>query len=86
MKTNGVGESVHKNVSSFLSDKPMWAFWIFYSGLCGIMFGAFYAAMYFMVLRWWIPVILIIVIGIIWGSFAYTRNSREIEEDKVQKQ
>ncbi|GAB1484001.1 hypothetical protein MASR2M78_28180 [Treponema sp.] len=69
---------------SFLKDKPMWAFWVAYSVLSGILFGIFYAAMYFMVLRWWVPVVAILAVGIVWGSFAYVRDSRERVEVKEE--
>lgn len=85
MKTKEVGKSVQKNVMSFLSGKPMWVYWIFYSVLSGIMFGAFYAAMYFMALQWWIPAIAIALIGTIWGSLAYTRGTGETKEETAGK-
>ena len=85
MDTNEVGKSVKKNVTSLLSNKPMWAFWIFYSALCGILFGIFYTAMYLVALQWWIPVIVIIAIGMIWGSFAYNKNKSEISDERVEK-
>jgi hypothetical protein len=83
METNEVKKSVQKGLMSFLSSKPVWAFWIAYSALSGILFGVFYAAMYFMALQWWIPILAIIVVGTIWGSIAYARNSHEVNAAKA---
>ncbi len=77
MEVKEVGKKVQLNLMSFLSDKPMWAFWLAYSILSGVLFGLFYLAMYLIVLQWWIPLVIILAIGIVWGSFAYVRNSRE---------
>jgi hypothetical protein len=86
MEAKEVGETVQRGVMSFLSNKPVWAFWIVYSALSGILFGVFYAAMYFMALRWWIPIIAIIAVGTIWGSIAYAGKARSANnEEKAAK-
>ncbi|MBU0955056.1 MAG: hypothetical protein KKI09_06475 [Spirochaetes bacterium] len=82
MEVNEVGKSVQKKFTSFLSDKPMWVFWITYSILSGILFGIFYAAMYLMAQLWWVPVIVIIVIGMIWGTLAYPKEAQKLKEKK----
>jgi L-asparagine transporter-like permease len=71
-----VGESVQKGVASFLSGRPLWAFWILYTILSGALFGVFYIAMYFIVLQWWIPVIIIIGVGMLWGSIAHSKANK----------
>ncbi len=83
METKEVGKTVRKGIMSFLSGKPVWAFWIAYSALSGILFGVFYAAMYFMALQWWIPVIAILAVGIIWGSVSYSKSGREAEKSET---
>lgn len=77
-----VGESVKINALSFLSSKPVWVYWIVYCLLCAVLFGVFYTAMYFMALQWWIPVIIVIASGLIWGSIAYTGNLRKLNKEE----
>lgn len=82
MDVNEVGKSAQKQFTSFLSSKPIWAFWIAYSVLSGILFAVFYTTMYLMAQRWWIPVIVIIAIGMIWGTIAFPKESHTLKEKK----
>ncbi len=77
MEINEAGKTAQKGFSSFLSNKPIWAFWIAYIILSGVLFGIFYTAMYLMSQLWWIPIIVIIAIGIIWGTLAYPKVPKE---------
>ena len=79
MEINEAGKSARLNLMAFLSDKPMWAFWLVYSALSGILFGVFYTAVYLMAQQWWIPIVVILAVGIIWGSFAFTRDIHEFQ-------
>lgn len=75
----GVHESVkglEEKTRSVLANKPIWIFWLVYSGISGLLFGIFYTVTYLLALRWWVPILVMIVIGVIWGSFAFTRSSR----------
>lgn len=72
MKAREVGKSVQKDFTSFLSGRPMWAYWIAYTALSGILFGVFYTAMFLMASRWWIPIIIVVAVGMLWGAIAYT--------------
>lgn len=85
MEVKEVGESVQKNLMSFLSQKPIWIFWIVYSALSGILFGIFYTTIYLVAQRWWIPVVVILAVGMIWGTVAYTNGTHETKEKKEQK-
>ena len=80
MEVNEVGKSAQKKFTSFLSKKPIWASWIAYSVLSGILFGIFYTAMYLMAQLWWVPVIVIIVTGMIWGTLVYPKEPKKPEE------
>jgi hypothetical protein len=82
MEVKEVGESVQKNLMSFLLQKPIWIFWIVYSVLSGILFGIFYTTIYLVAQRWWIPVVVIIVIGMIWGTVAYTSGTHDVKGKK----
>ena len=84
MEAKEVGKSVQMNLMAFLSKKPIWAFWITYSVLSGILFGIFYTAMYLMAQQWWIPVVIIIAVGMIWGTFAYTGDAHGDEDEKTK--
>ena len=67
---------------SLLSNQPMWVFWIAYSVLTGFFFGIFYTATYLLALQWWLAVIVIIAIGVVWGSIIYTKNEPKIDQKK----
>jgi len=85
MEVDEVKKSAQKQFTSFLSGKPMWAYWIAYSVLSAVLFGIFYTVMYLMAWQWWIPVIIIIAVGIIWGTVAYPRNAHTIINEPVEK-
>lgn len=74
-------KSLKEGLMSFLSNKPMWVFWIAYSVLAGVFFGIFYTATYLLALRWWVAVLVIIAIGVIWGSVVYTKNKPAKERE-----
>lgn len=77
METDEIGQTARKGLMSFLSNKPIWVSWIAYSALSAIIFGVFYAAMSFMALQWWIPIVAIIAVGMIWGSISHNKNTRD---------
>jgi len=82
MEVNEVGKTAQMKLMSFLSNKPMWAYWIAYTVLSGILFGIFLTTMYLMAQLWWVPVIVIIVIGMIWGTLVFPKHA---QKPKVQK-
>ncbi|MDA3900241.1 MAG: hypothetical protein PF637_06950 [Spirochaetes bacterium] len=75
MKINEVSKTTQKKVTSLLSDKPIWAFWLTYIVLSGILFGIFYTTMYFMVWKWWMLAMEILTIGLIWGTLKYKEGN-----------
>ena len=85
MAVKDVGKSVKKNLASFLSEKPVWAFWIVYCVLTGVMFGIFYTTMYLVAQQWWIPVVVILAIGLTWGTVNYTSGTHETEQKEEPK-
>lgn len=81
----GVKETVkemEEKTGTALASKPIWVFWLVYTGISGILFGIFYAVSALLVVRWWVPVLVILVIGVVWGSFAFTRSSRREKAGK----
>lgn len=82
MSVEESNKSLKESFMSLLSNKPIWVFWIAYSVLAGVFFGIFYTATYFLALRWWVAVLVIIAIGVIWGSIIYSDNKPETEKEK----
>ncbi|MDA3852391.1 MAG: hypothetical protein PF447_14150 [Spirochaetaceae bacterium] len=85
MEINEVSKTAQRSFKSFLSDKPMWVFWIAYTLLCGILFGIFFTTLYFMAQLWWVPVIVVVVIGMLWGTLAYP-NEPKVPKEKKPKE
>ena len=72
-------ERFQVNIISYLSNKPIWLYWIVYTALIGLLFGLFYIAMFLLLLQWWVPVIVILAVGMIWGTFTFKRDSGKID-------
>ena len=77
------GKEVGKRVSSFLTGKPLWLWWIVYTVICALIFGVFYLVIFVLTVKWWITLILIVAAGIIWGSVAYDIKKPEKNKDSV---
>ncbi len=75
MEINEEGKMSQKYSLSFLSNKPMWAFWIAYSALSGILYGIFYTLP--RIHPWWVPIFMIISVGMIWGTFVYKKQLKD---------
>ena len=75
MKVNEAGKMPQKYFTSFLSDKPMWAFWIAYTVICGVLYGIFYTLP--RIHPWWLPIAVIIPVGMIWGTFVFKKQLNE---------
>jgi len=57
--------------------------------VCWGVFGIFYTVTYLLALRWWLATLVIIAIGVIWGSIIYSNNKPETEtktETKTEKE
>lgn len=83
----GIKESFKKvqtNCVSFLADKPIWIYWIACTAVVALIFGLLYFIMYLLVLRWWVPVIVILAGGMIWGTIASKQRSSINEEAKEE--
>jgi hypothetical protein len=73
--------AVVKSIASFFLNKPIWVWWIAYAAITGVLFGVFYAAISLMMIQWWIPVLVILATGIIWGSIAFAHRKPETKEN-----
>jgi hypothetical protein len=65
---------------SFLSEKPMWAYWIAFTILTGVSFGLIYILMALLTLKWWIPIITILAAGMIWGTVTFKGFPKKNDE------
>ena len=79
MKTDNV---VEKSMASVLSDKPIWVWWLSYIVLTGVLFGIFYLALYLLTINWWVGVLILLIIGIVWGSIKRFQISGRIKKEK----
>jgi uncharacterized membrane protein len=79
--------AVTKKVGAFLLDKPVWAWWIFYIAVTGVLFGIFSLAFYLLTIQWWVGVLILLVTGLVWGSVTYFQMKGKIkaeeETDKI---
>ncbi len=79
MKTDNV---VEKSIASFLSDKPIWVWWLSYIVLTGVLFGIFYLALYLLTINWWVGVLILLIVGIVWGSIKHFQIRGRIKTEK----
>jgi fatty acid desaturase len=68
---------IKEKAESFLSGKPVWYWWAGYILLTAVLFAVFYLALIILAGKWWIVAILVIAIGFIWGTIAYTNRKQE---------
>lgn len=75
-------KSVKERIATFMANKPMWAFWILYTVLSGVVFTALYGVVRVLAQRWWAAAITIVVIGLVWGTstFSNMRSTQPPEE------
>ena len=77
-------KEMQERTGTVLANKPIWVFWLVYAGISGVLFGVFYAVTSLLVIRWWVLILVILLIGIVWGSFAFTRSSRAVPREKTE--
>ncbi len=85
MKLQTTGKEIEKRFLSFLTGKPIWAWWISYVLIIGILFGVFYVVLKLLTAYWWAIVILIVVAGIIWGTVAFMNAKPAATKEKAEK-
>lgn len=76
-KIDNSGEFIVKKAGNFLSYKPIWLWWLAYISVSAILMVIFYLAQYILTVKWWIGVILVPVIGLVWGTIAYANKKIE---------
>jgi hypothetical protein len=84
---------LRNKVSSFLSDKPAWAWMVFYTVLTAILFGVFTVAYAMLTASWWVAVAVILLAGSAWGWVAFSSQNapesalrpRPVDPPKPQK-
>lgn len=70
-KIQETGKVIETQVTSFLSGKPIWMWWIGFIVLTGFFFAVFYLIFYVLTVKWWVAVIIILAIGFVWGTINY---------------
>lgn len=68
------GNIVINKVAGFLSDKPIWVWWLSYVALTGLLFGLSNLVLYLLGLQVWIGILVLILFGLIWGSVNYYKS------------
>lgn len=67
---------IETGVVSFLSEKPIWFWWLTFSFITGLLFGLFYFVVYVLTLKWWVVTILILLVGVIWGTIGFVNKKK----------
>ncbi|MBN2736078.1 MAG: hypothetical protein JXR70_03795 [Spirochaetales bacterium] len=78
-QVNDTGNELVKKVSGFLSDKPIWVWWISYVALTGVLFGISNLAIYLLGIQVWVGILVLILFGFIWGSVNFFKLQRTIK-------
>jgi hypothetical protein len=73
-KIEQTGKVIADKADTFLSGKPIWFWWAGYILLTATLFAVFYLVFYVLTVQWWIVALLIVVIGFIWGTIAFTNR------------
>lgn len=64
-------EELEKQASGLLTGKSIWIWWISYTVLTGILFCIFYLVWKILTDKWWGIALIILCIGIAWGTISY---------------
>ncbi|HKL87267.1 MAG TPA: hypothetical protein VJ861_13135 [Treponemataceae bacterium] len=81
-KINEVKGKAQEKVKGFLSGKPIWIFWLFFTCMIGIVFAIVYAVITFLSLKWWFLLLVIVIAGMASGTFAYLNEIQEKKSDE----
>ncbi len=75
-KVEKLSKEAEQKFMSFMSGKPIWAYWIFFTVLIGAVLGISYAMLYLLALNWWFVAIVVIIAGMSTGTFAFLSRSK----------
>jgi len=76
------GKEIESKVTSFLAGKPLWIYLVFYVLVTGVLFLLFWLISKLFLGQWLVTVILIVVIGIVWGAITYSAQARKTVKAK----
>jgi len=79
-KITEIRMSIEKQIQSTLAGKPAWMWWIGFSALCALLYLAFIILHKILTFKWWIPVLLILGLGIFWGTLAKKNDNPDNSE------
>ena len=81
---NGTENVVTKKIIAFLTDKPVWVWWIFHILVTGVIFGVSYMVLYLLAIQWWAGVLILFAAGMIWGSIRYFQTKGKIKAESYE--
>jgi hypothetical protein len=70
------GRDIENKVTSFLAGKPQWVWLVATVLITAVIFLICYVVFVMLTAKWWVSVILIVVIGVIWGAVAYSAQNK----------
>jgi hypothetical protein len=82
-KIDKVANPFVEKIIMFMANKKMWVFWTLYTIVSGVLFGVLYGAFRLVAQRWWIAPIIIIGIGLIWGTSQYSAMKSALQSEKA---
>jgi hypothetical protein len=80
---------VMEKIATFLFDKAIWVWWLFYLAATAALFGVFRLALYLLGIQPWIGLLVLVGTGLVWGSVKYVQikdKVREINSKKEKKE
>jgi len=76
------GSVVKGKFFTFLVNKAVWVWWIAYIVIVAVVFLLFMVFMRMLTNVWWVPVVLVLVTGIVWGTVAFVANQQSKSGEK----
>jgi len=64
-------KAIESTLSSFLSGKPIWVWWITYLVITAAVFGIFYFIFYVLTVKIWIIMLLVVLIALVLGTVGF---------------
>ncbi len=71
-----ISKDAERKYASFMSGKPIWVYWVFFTALVAVALGVSYATLYLLAMNWWVVALVVIVAGMSAGTFAYLSATR----------
>lgn len=76
-------ETFVEKTTTFMADKKMWVFWVLYTVMSGALFSVLFGIVRLTMQRWWIAPIIIIGIGLMWGTTKYSAMKSTLRSENT---